>query len=403
MAVFAGDRARIWALLVVALVLVACGPEAEPAFPRQPYFFPQAATEAQHIDRAACSITVDKRRMSLEQAMREYNVQGVSAAAMVGGQVVWARAWGYADSKKRTPLTPETVLQAASVSKPLSAVGVMRMVQARKLNLDADVSTYLDGWEARYKNRHVPITLRQLMSHSAGLNVHGFGGYPSTVEDLPSTIDILNGKGNSPAVRCELAPGTEAKYSGGGFTVVQAVVEAEVEEPFDAAMYQWLIKPFRMTHSTFEQPIADQHKGFTASAHGRDGRPIRGRYHVYPMQAAAGLWTTPTDLLTVAGALSNAYNGAPGPLSQAMVKMMLTPTSASGSIGIGWYLAERNGVVEATHNGQNEGFTSAVAWRTDGLGAAVMVNGDGPIASGLLRAIAEEYGWRERTSSGCAP
>lgn len=396
-------RAFSFVVLVLSTWVVGCGPEAEPAFPTQPYVFPAAAGEAAHIERATCGIPVGKRRMRLEEAMRANHVQGVSAAAMVGGRIVWARAWGFADVGRRTPLTPETVMQAASLSKPLSAVAVMRMVQARKLNLDADVTTDIDGWEPRLGGRPVRMSLRQLLSHSAGLNVHGFGGYRSNVEDLPSTIDVLNGEGNSPLVACTRPPGVETEYSGGGFTVVQALVESRLDEPFQVAMYDWLIRPFRLSRSTFEQPLSEEHAAFAASGHGSNGRPIRGRYHVYPTQAAAGMWTTPTDLLTVASSLVASYHGAPGPLSQAMVKQMLTPASTSGKIGLGWYLTTRGDVVEASHTGRNAGFTSSIVWRTDGMGAAVMVNGDGPIATGLLRAIGEEYGWRERSGSACAP
>ena len=240
--------------------------------------------------------------------MRQYNVQGVSAAAMVGGRVVWARAWGFADAAKRTPMRPETVMQAASVSKPLTAVAVMRMVQAGKLNLDADVTQYFDGWEPQFKGRKARLTLRQLLSHSAGLNVHGFKGYKSTVTDLPSTIDILNGRGNSAKVKVALPPSAQQEYSGGGFVVVQAAIEGEVQDPFEAAMYDWLIKPFGLRRTTFMQPPSEDNLRTLASAHGPDGRPIPGRFHVYPMMAAAGMWTTPTDLLTVAGSLSASYN-----------------------------------------------------------------------------------------------
>lgn len=395
------SRAIPWLTLAVALWLLGCG-HSEPAFPKQPYAYPEAALEAARVERIACSIPVDKRRMSLEAAMRQYNVQGVSAAAMVGGRVVWARAWGVADAAKRTPMRPETVLQAASVSKPLTAVAVMRMVQAGKLNLDADVTQYFDGWEPRFEGRKVKLTLRQLMTHSAGLNVHGFKGFRSSVADLPSTLDILNGKGNSPKVKVALKPGAQAEYSGGGFVVVQAAVEGQVEDPFQAAMYDWLIKPFRLRRTTFMQPPAEDQLPQLATAHDRDGRPIPGRFHVYPMMAAAGMWTTPTDLLTVAGALSAAYNGGGGPLSTAFVRQMLTPQSASESIGLGWYVANRGGVMEASHTGLNEGFSSAITWRTDGFGAAVMVNGEGPVASALLRAIGEAYGWRESAGGGCA-
>lgn len=331
--------------------------------------------------------------------MKQYKIQGVSAAAMVQGRVVWARAWGYADAKRRKPMTSETVLQAASVSKAVSAVGVLRMAQAGELDLDADVAKYIEGWEARYKKRHAKITLRQLMSHSAGVNVHGFSGFNGDKE-LPSTIELLNGKGIATPIRVELEPGSKWQYSGGGFTVLQAAVESALDERFDTAMYEWVIRPFRMTRSTFEQPLSEVHQKLAASAHGDDGRPIKNRWNVYPTQAAAGLWTTPTDLLTLGGALGAIYNGSNGPLTQAWVRLMLKPVAPSEKMGLGWFVADRDGVIEASHNGLNKGFSSDLVWRTDGYGAAVMVNGEGPVSRALLRAIGEEYGFRDRTARG---
>lgn len=388
--------------IAVALVLVGCGPEPEPAFPATPYFFPAAVQEQPRVDAVSCGITVGGRRLSVEDAMRTYHVAGVTAAALWQGQVVWAKGWGFADARRQVPMTPETIMQAASLSKPVSSVGIMRMVQAKKLDLDRDVAEYLDGWEATYRGQPVAITLRQLLSHSAGLNVHGFGGYRSNVEDLPSTLGVLNGEGNTARVVVEFPPGTDTKYSGGGFTVAQAVVEEEVQAPFDRAMYDWVIRPFGLKRSTFEQPLAEDHAKSAASAHDDAGNPIRGRWHVYPEKAAAGLWTTPTDLLTLASSLAASYNGAAGPLSQPMVRQMLTPTSANGKMGISWAVKQDGAVIEASHGGQNAGFTATIIWRTDGSGAAVMVNGDGPIASAVARAIGEQYGWRESSGAGCA-
>lgn len=389
--------------VVTALLVLGCGPEPEPAFPRVPYGFPTTPDDLTRANNVGCSIPIGSQRMSVEAALTRSKIPGASVAAMVGGQVVWARAWGYADAAHTRVMTPETVLQAASVSKPLTAVAIMRMVQFGELSLDEDVSEYVEGWEAKRGKQRVRLTLRDLLSHSAGVNVHGFRGYDRTTRELPTTLDVLNGKGNSAKIRVEQPPRTEVKYSGGGFVVAQAVVEQEVEEPFSAAMYEWLIKPFGLTHSTYEQPIAPVHAGFAASGVVK-GVPVPGGHHVYPEAAAAGLWTTPTDLLVVAAGLLRAYQGAPAPISQAMVRQMLTPVKQGERAGIGWFLnATTDGVTEVTHSGLNEGFTSMVVWRTDGMGAAVMVNGEGSIVGALIEAIGQEYGWRpgRPADAGC--
>lgn len=386
------------AALAVAPLLAACAHE-DPPFPRTPYAAFIPPDDPSHIDHVACSLQIGDQRMTLAEAMTRYRVPGVSAAAMVDGRIVWAHAWGVADAASRRAMTPETILQAASVSKPMTAVAVMRMVQNGELSLDQDVGEYVD-WQGKLGRRRARVTLRQLMSHSAGVNIHGFKGYPRSQKELPSTEDILAGKGtNSPAVRLMKEPGAEYKYSGGGFIVVQDVVEEEIEKPFSAAMYEWLIRPFRLTHSTYELPLSDDHLAFAANGY-ESGAPVPGGFHLYPESAPAGLWTTPTDLLTVASWLVAAYRGQPAPISQASVQAMLTPTSPDGSFGIGWGVKKASGdVVEAHHSGSNEGFTSVVVWRTDGRGAAVMVNSNGPIAQALAQAIGEEYGWRPKAAS----
>jgi CubicO group peptidase (beta-lactamase class C family) len=371
----------------------------DPEFPPGPAAPPVAPSEASRIENIICAIPTDGERMPLDQAMVRFGVPGVSAAAMVDGKVVWARGWGYADRERRTPMTPETILQAASVSKAISAVGILRMAQAGELSLDEDVSDSID-WEAKWQGRHAKITLRQLLSHSAGLSVHGFNGYPRKLEELPTTLDVLEGKGNSPRVALEAPPGARTQYSGGGFTVAQAFVEERVESPFSSAMYDWLIRPFGLRRSTYEQPLSEDKQPLAAHGY-RNGQPVRGGFHVYPEEAAAGLWTTPTDLLTVASGLVRAYHGLPAPLSKGMAFMMLTPQSADRRFGIGWVVKQRGDAIEAQHNGGNAGFTSMLIWDTNGNGAAVIVNGEGPIALGLATSIGEEYGWRSPKGHGC--
>jgi len=395
---------RTLSAFVLTLLALGCSPEPQPAFPRVPYSFPTSPDDATRANNVGCSIPIAGQRMSVEAALKRWKVPGVSVAAMAGGRVVWARAWGFADPAQTRPMTPETILQAASVSKPMTAVAIMRMVQFGELSLDEDVAEYVDGWEATSGGRHVRLTLRDLLSHSAGLNVHGFAGYDRRKATLPSTLDVLNGKGNSGRVKVAQKPREKIDYSGGGFIVAQAAVENEVEAPFSAAMYEWLIRPFGLTHSTFEQPIAPVHAPYAAFGMAKGGKPVPGGFHVYPEQAAAGLWTTPTDLLTVAAGLLRGYQGVPAPLSQMMVRQMVTPVKQGERAGLGWFLnPTTDGVVEVQHSGLNEGFTSMIVWRTDGMGVAVMVNGEGPLVHALTEAIGQEYGWRpgRPANAGC--
>jgi CubicO group peptidase (beta-lactamase class C family) len=386
--------------LAVALLAGCSHGGVDPEFPTGPAAPAPGPEDGSHIQNVACSIPIEKGRMSLAEAMQRFGVPGVSAAAMVGGKVVWATGWGLADREHQIPMTPETILQAASISKAVTSVGILRMVQAGELNLDEDVSDSID-WEAKWHGQHAKITLRELLSHSAGLTVHGFNGYPLSKKDqLPKTIEVLEGKGNSPRVALESPPGTATDYSGGGFVVAQAVVEEKLDEKFSDAMYEWLIKPFGLRRSTFEQPLSDDKVHFAAHGYS-NGQLVKGGYHVYPEGAAAGFWTTPTDLLVLAAGIIRAYHGQPAPLSQGMAFAMLTPTSADGHFGIGFAVKKRGNVTEAWHNGGNKGFSSMFVWDTEGNGAAAIVNGEGPIANAVVQSIGEEYGWRHSKEHGC--
>jgi CubicO group peptidase (beta-lactamase class C family) len=385
------------ALLQVLLFVLGCEFE-QPAFPRGAYPLLPAPDVEQRVARVACSVPLEGKRTSLSELMAAHRIPGVSVAAMEGGRIVWARAFGYADVAKNRPMTPETILQAASISKPMTAVAVLRMVQARELSLDADVTDLVD-WEP--DGRDARISLRQILSHTSGLSVHGFKGYKRNKDDLPSALEVLEGKGNSPKVRLA-GPQGQYDYSGGGFTLMQALVEDEIEDPFEEAMYDWLIRPFRLTRSTFEQPLTRERAGWAATAY-VDGAPVPFGHHVYPEKAAAGLWTTPTDLLTVAAALVAAYQGAPGPLSSALVREMFSPAGPGQKFGLGFGVRRLGDVVELSHGGVNHGFSASLVFRTDGYGAAVMVNGNGPVSGAVLASVAEEYGWRGKKPANACP
>jgi CubicO group peptidase (beta-lactamase class C family) len=289
-------------------------------------------------------------------------------------------------------MTPETVLQAASISKAVTAVGVLRLVGDEAVSLDEDVAEVVD-WRGRVRGADAKVTLRQLLSHSAGTTVSGFPGYPYGAP-LPETDALLLGKGNTPPIRLERVPGTGTKYSGGGFLVVQAVVEEAEDEPFSDVMHRAIFAPLGMARSTFQQPLAPERLRACATGYDANGRAVVGRARVYPERAAAGLWTTPTDLATLVTQLQASLQGRSSFLPQAAVAAMLRPTSADGKVGLGWFIEPTNGGVWARHNGRNAGFTSWAEWSTRGEGIVVMTNGEAHLGEGVARAVRQLYGWR---------
>ncbi len=247
---------------------------------------------------------------SLQQLMERFGVPGLSLAVIKDGRIDIAKAYGQADVTAKSPVTPETAFQAASISKPVTAFAVMRLVEAGKLSLDENVNRYLKSWKVPENEftRDRPVTLRALLSHTSGTgDGFGFPGYHPSSE-RPTLVQILNGDkpSNIGRVFWERPPFTAFKYSGGGTVVVQLLLTDALGKPFHEVMRELVLDPVGMTNSTYEQPLPAQRDANAARAHDGRGRAMDAKWHVYPEQAPAGLWTTPTDLAKLAIELQKA-------------------------------------------------------------------------------------------------
>jgi CubicO group peptidase (beta-lactamase class C family) len=329
----------------------------------------------------------------LEDRMAFFHVPAVSVAVMNGGEIEWVRAWGLADVESGRPATPRTLFQAASISKPVAATAALTLVQEGRLDLDADVNHYLTSWQvpATEHMHGQAVTLRRILTHTAGLTVHGFPGYTRGTT-MPSTIGVLDGLGNTAPIRVDTTPGAINRYSGGGYTVMQLLLSDVTERPFAQVMDERVLSPLGMTLSTYEQPLPPSRWGEAASAYRSDGTPVEEQWHVYPEQAAAGLWTTPTELARWGLGILAAYDGAEGgALSPDMARRMLDPGQYGQGLGPG---VARNRL-SFGHGGANEGFRCGLVVFFDGRGAAVMTNGDNGniLAAEIFATLADEYDW----------
>jgi CubicO group peptidase (beta-lactamase class C family) len=240
----------------------------------------------------------EPHKRSLLAEMARVRVPGVSIAVIHAGRIEWARGFGVT-AIGGSDVTPRTLFQAASISKPVTAVAALRLVQEGKLDIDVDVNRYLKNWKIPtndFTDQH-PVTLRELLSHTAGMTVHGFAGYPSS-SMLPTLTQILDGRptANSPPIVVDAVPGNNWRYSGGGYVVVQQLLDDVTGMPFDKLMQKTVLHPFGMSDSSYEQPLPKSKLVKIALPYRRNGTPVRGGPHVYPELAAAGLWTTPSDL-----------------------------------------------------------------------------------------------------------
>ncbi len=349
--------------------------------------------------------------MTLSERMAYYKVPGVSIAVINEGQLEWAKGYGRVtaatDSKG---IDTETLFQAASISKAINAMGALLLVQNGQLSLDEDVNLYLKSWkipENEFTQKE-KVTLRRLLSHSAGLSLHGFPGF-TTDAPIPSTLDLLNSR--KPAVETDLfrvlqEPGAAYQYSGGGTTIIQLLIEDITGEKYDVWMQRNILVPLHMTRSTFAQPLTQEAARHAAQGHQSDGTLISGGWHVYPYMAAGGLWTTPTDLACfIVEILKMLHHpeDRPGILQSAFIKEAITPQitiehwysdTISEASGLGFFLSGSGENIKFAHDGGNAGFVSRfVALPEQGKGFVIMVNNDGAFSliDEITHSIADVY------------
>ena len=337
---------------------------------------------------------------TLQERMVHYKIHGLSIAVVHNYQIEWARAYGWADSAEQRPVTVHTVFQAASISKSLNAVGILKLVQDKKLDLYADINNYLTSWKFPYDSlsKNKKITIINLLSHTAGLGVHGFPGYTKG-DTIPTVVEVLNGKrpANTPAVRSQFEPGLKFQYSGGGTTISQLIVMDVTHQPYDKFMWENVLKPMGMTASFYTQPPPVDSQSSLATAYEEDGKEVKGKYHIYPEEAPAGLWTNPTDLCKYIIETQLSYQGKSDKvLSPEFTRLRLTPyVDASAALGV--FIDKTGDAKYFQHDGANEGFRCQyIGSLEDGNGVAVMVNSDnGGILREIINSVALVYGWKD--------
>lgn len=361
---------------------------------------PAAPPEIQQVERGLRPAVLLKgeKTWTLEERMRLYKVPAVSIAVFGSGKILWAKAYGLADVDALSAATDATLFQAASISKPVSAMAALAEVARGKIALDRNINDYLKSWKLPENDwtRKKPVTLAMLLSHSAGVTVHGFPGYPAG-RPVPQLAQVLDGvaPANTAPVRVDISPGTEYRYSGGGYTIVQqALIDVE-GKPYPQILAETVLGPLGMTESTYDQPLSPERLKAAAAGHDGQGRTIPSKRHTYPEMAAAGLWTTPSDLARFALGLERALEGKPGSvLPKDLAARMVTP--ALGDYGLGLEIEKRGAASYFAHGGSNEGFRcQMLANKEKGYGAAVMTNSESgnEILPEILRSIAAAYQW----------
>jgi CubicO group peptidase (beta-lactamase class C family) len=333
--------------------------------------------------------------------MAYYKTPGLSIAVIQNYRLVWAKGFGFANDSSKTVVTTQTLFQAGSISKSFNAVGVLKLVQDKKIDLYTDINTYLKSWQFPYDSlaKGKKISMANLLSHTGGINLSGFGGYLPG-KPLPTIVQVLNGEkpANSPRIHSLFEPGLRAEYSGGGVIISQLMVMDITGQPYADYMRQAILKSLGMNNSTFTQPPADVNQTLLATGYNIVGNPIPGKYRIFPEQAAAGLWTNPTDLAKFVIGVQMAYEGKSTKLlTQQSARLMLTPYQNKMGAGLGAFVNTMDTTKYFTHAGSTVGFQSVYYGSLQsGNGVVVMLNsGSQQLLTEVVNSVAKVYGFKD--------
>jgi CubicO group peptidase (beta-lactamase class C family) len=332
------------------------------------------------------------KKWSLKERMAFYNVNAVSVAVIKNYKIEWIKAYGYADVSEKRSATTQTLFQAASISKSINSLGILKLVEEGKLGLDDDINNYLKDWKFPYDSisKGKKISIANLLSHKAGLSIGGFGGYEKG-KKLPTTIETLDGlkPSNSNAVRSIFEPSLKFQYSGGGTTITQLILENTTGEKYEDYMTKNVLTQLGMSNSSFNQPPAKEKENILATGY-NNNKEVEGKYHIYPEKAAAGLWTNPTDLAKYIIETQLSLLGK----SNKILSKEMSVKRLENNFGV--FLNDFNGVKYFGHSGGNEGFVCHyVGSLEDGNGMVVMTNGRSSMLLGeIINSIASLNNWK---------
>jgi CubicO group peptidase (beta-lactamase class C family) len=382
----------MWATLPCTLLLFA--PTWLSAQPESLADYVRAVEGPQHPDRKGYDA------LTIEQLMQRFNVPGGAVAVIKDFKIHWSKAYGIADVESAAKVDGATLFQAASISKPITAMAMLKLVEQGKLKLDDDINSVVQSWKLPdgpfTKERHV--TARMLASHSSGLgDGFGFPGYnPDT--PLPSVVQILTGQlpSNVGPVLMERPPMQAMKYSGGGFTILQLALTDTVGQPFPQILRDYVLDPLGMTNSAFEQPLSPARDRNSARGHDDEGKSMGAKWHVYPELAAAGLWTTPVDLAQFVIEVQKSVHGESNRvLSRAAIQDMLNPVGV-GDYAVGLSIEKRGQGWYFEHSGGNWGFICfMIGHKLNGYGLVVMTNSSNGqlLVDEITQRVERAYGW----------
>ncbi|MDY8136013.1 serine hydrolase [Aquimarina sp. 2201CG5-10] len=341
---------------------------------------------------------------SIEERMKHYGIPGVSIAVINNGEIAWAKGYGVVDKESKTPVTKQTLFQAAATTMPVTAYGALRLVEQHKLNLDENINSYLKSWKVPENEftKENKVTIKNLLNHSAGIYPRGTGSY-SIDDKIPTLVEILNG--TYPAINEPITtnkePGESVRFAYASYVPIQQMMLDVDGRTFPEIMNELVLEPLEMNNSTFNQSLTPEQLTKVATGYLKDGSMVKGRKNIYPSMASGGLWTTAEDYAKFITNVQQTLNGKPTQgLSKDLTKLMGTPYGVSNpgwsfTLGLGFQLINKNNDIYLRHHGWNTGFYAEImAHRDKGYGVVVMTNSTFPeFNAEVMRSVAQAYHW----------
>ena len=341
---------------------------------------------------------------TIEERMKHYGIPGVSVAVIHNGEIAWTKGYGVVDKESQTPVTTQTLFQAAATSMPVTAYGALRLAEQKKLDLDQNINNYLKSWKVPENEftKEKKVTIKNLLNHSAGIHPRGTGSYHIN-DKIPTLVEILNGA--SPAKNEPLTvnkePNESVRFAYASYVPIQQMMLDVGEKAFPEIMHELVLQPLEMNNSTFNQSLTTEQLTKTATGYLQDGSMVKDGRKIHPSMASDGLWTTAEDYAKFITNVQQTLNGKPTKgLSKNLTTLMGTPYGVSNpgwsfTLGLGFQLINRNEEIYLRHHGWNTGFYGEImAHRDKGYGVVVFTNSTFPeFNAEVIRAVALAYDW----------
>lgn len=338
----------------------------------------------------------ETRPAGVEARMARHKTPALSVAVIRNGELDWSAAWGrlQADGAQAGC---DSLFQAGSLAKPATVLAALRMQQEGLVDFDEDVETYLSSWHlpAGRQTDDNPVTLRNLFAHTAGITPGGYKGYAQG-EPMPTDPQIVRAEAPSNSRKVEVleAPGASLRYSGGGYTVAEIALQDRLQQPFEQIMRTWLAVPVGLKQADFTQPLPSRSHGHTARGHLGDGGVVPGGWHNHPEQAAAGLWTTASDMAALLIEIRKGWQGTSAVFTRDSIRELLA--NPIDGHAYGFRLIGEDDQVFMTHYGGTVGYRAGMTLNlSTGNGAVYLSNSDNGSELGLefFGAVSGVYGW----------